>query len=251
VVDDVMAQAAFPGQDAIGKHLWIGLGNDPVRVIGVVAHVRYWGPAGDDRAQVRAELYYPFAQVPDGLLRRWSELMSIAVRTTGDPLTLAEPLRRELRGVGNDQVLYELNTMEQLAAASLARQRFLLLVFGIFAGLAILLACIGIYGVLSYLTGRRVPEIGVRMALGASAGEVTRMVLRQSLGMILLGIGAGAAGAFAAARLLQRLVDGAQSSRPSTYAATAAALAFAALAASLGPALRASRVDPMKALRED
>ena len=170
---------------------------------------------------------------------------------TGEGSRLETRLRRELRGVGNDQVLYELNTMGQLAAASLALQRFLWLVFGIFAGLAMLLACIGIYGVLSYLTGRRVPEIGVRMALGASAGEVVRMVLRQSFGMILAGIGAGAAGASAAARVLQRMVEGTQPAQPSTYAATAAALAFSALAASLGPALRASRVDPMKALRED
>ena len=102
-----MAQAAFPGEDALGKHIWINLGADPARVVGVVRHVRYWGPAGDDQARVRAQLYYSFAQVPDGLVRRWSELMSIAVRTTVDPLRVIEPLRRELRGAGNDQALYQ------------------------------------------------------------------------------------------------------------------------------------------------
>lgn len=251
VIDRVMAQAAFPGQRAVGKHLWIGLGSDPVTVVGVVGHVRYWGPAGDDQAQVRAELYYPFAQVPDALLRRWSELMSIAVRTSADPLAALEPLRRELRGVGNDQVLYETNTMEQLARASLGRQRFLLLLFGIFAGLAMLLACIGLYGMLAYLTTQRVPEIGVRMALGANMRQVVWMILRQSLGMAAAGIAAGAIAAIAAARVIERLVEGVQPSGVSTYALTAAILALAAFAASFLPARRAGRIDPIKALRQE
>src|SRR5580698_8745214 len=97
---------------------------------------------GDDRAPVRAQLYYPFAQVPDELVRRWSELMSIAVRTGPDPLSSLASLRREVRGATNDQVLYEVHTMEELASDSIGRQRFLLLLFGLFAGLAMLLACI-------------------------------------------------------------------------------------------------------------
>jgi predicted permease len=251
VIDDVMAQAAFPGEDALGKHLWINMGADPARVVGVVRHVRYWGPAGDDQARVRAQLYYPFAQVPDGLLRRWSELMSIAIRTTVDPLKIVEPLRRELRGAGNDQALYQINTMEQLVSDSLARQRFLLLLFGIFAGLALLLACIGIYGVLAYLTGQRIPEIGVRMALGATAREVMWLILRQSLGMISAGVVVGIAGALTAARLLQKLVEGMQPAALSTYTVTAAILVTAAVVASLVPARRASRVNPIRALRQE
>jgi len=177
--------------------------------------------------------------------------MSIAVRTGIPPANLAEPLRRAMRGAGNDQVLYEVHTLEQLASDSLARQRFLLLLFGIFAGLALLLASIGIYGVLAYLTGQRVPEIGVRMALGASAGKVMWLVLRQSLGMILLGVGAGTAAALAAGRVLQRLVEGMQPTGPSTIAMMIAILMAAALFASFLPARRASRVDPVRALRQE
>jgi len=200
---------------------------------------------------VRAQLYYPFAQVPGRLLRRWSELTSIAVRTSTDPLSLVGPLRRELRGATGDQVLYEINTMEQLASNSLARQRFLLLLFGIFAGLALLLACIGVYGVLAYLTNQRVPEIGMRMALGASACDVMRIVLGQSLWMISAGGMIGTAGAVTAGHLLQRLVDGMQPMEPLTFAIMTSVLFAAALFASFVPARRASRVDPTSALRQE
>jgi predicted permease len=251
VIDDVMAQQAFPGEDPIGKRLWLAIAPDPAIVVGVVGHVRQWGLAADDQSKFRAQLYYPFAQVPDGLVHRWSDLMSIAVRTSVDPMSVIEPLRKEIRGVTGDQVLYEINTFEQLATASLARQRFLLLLFGIFAGLALLLACIGIYGVLAYLTSQRVPEIGVRMALGATASGVMWMVLRQSLTMILAGIVVGVVGSFFATRSLVRLVEGVRSAEPSTFAAMIAVLAMAALFASFLPARRVSRVDPMKALRQE
>jgi len=220
-----------------------------------VGHVRHWGLASDDQAQVRAQFYYPFAQVPDPLVGRWSELMSIAVRTDIAPLNLVEPLRKELcsatGGVTGDQALYEVRTMEQLASASLARQRFLLLLFGIFAGLALLLACVGIYGVLSYLTGQRVPEIGIRMALGARARDVLWLVLRQSLGMIFIGVGLGSAAALVAGRLLHHLVDGMRPTEPLTFAILISVLVFAALFASFLPAHRASCIDPMSALRQE
>ncbi|HEX5226078.1 MAG TPA: ABC transporter permease, partial [Bryobacteraceae bacterium] len=251
VIDDVMAREAFGSDDPIGKRIWMGLGTAPRTVIGVVDHVRQWGLAADDQSTVRAQLYYPFAQVPDPLVRRWSELMSIAVRTSVDPLTVVEPLRAQVRGAGGDQVVYEIRTFEELAKASLARQRFLLVLFGAFAGLALLLASIGIYGVLAYLTSQRVPEIGVRMALGASATEVRWMVLRQSLVMTLSGVGVGILGAIAAGRVLMRLVEGVRSIEPIAFAAMIAVLVVAALAASFVPAHRASRVDPMKALRQE
>jgi len=251
VIDDVMAAQAFPGEDPIGRHVRIGIAPDPVTVVGVVGHVRQYGLAADDRASTRAQLYYPFAQVPDEYVRRWSELLSIAVRTGIDPLNLVEPLRQQVRGATGDQVLYEVNTFEQLASASLARQRFLLLLFGIFAALALLLATIGIYGVLAYLTSQRVPEIGVRMALGATAPSVMWLVLRQSLLMILAGVTLGTAAAWVATRSLVRLVEGVREAEPSTFAVMISLLVIAALGASLIPAQRASRVDPVKALRQD
>jgi ABC-type antimicrobial peptide transport system permease subunit len=250
VIDEVLAQHAFGRTEPVGKRLWVqAIG--PAQVVGVVGHVRHWGLAGDDQAKVREQIYYPFAQVPDPLMRFFSTIMSIAIRTSIPPLNVVEPLRQELRGATGDQSLYEVRTMEQLASGTLARQRFLLLLFAIFAGLALLLACIGIYGVLSYLTSQRVQEIGVRMALGASAGNVMRLVFRQSLGMILGGAGLGIAGAFAAGRLLQRLVAGVHAIEAGTFMAMTSVLVVAALFASFLPARRASRVDPMSALRQE
>jgi predicted permease len=250
VIDEVLARHAFGAQDPVGKRLFLqAIG--PTKVLGVVGHVRHWGLADDDRARVRAQIYYPLAQVPDTLLRQFSTFMSVAVRTTVPPLTLVEPLRRSMRGRSGDQALYEVRTMEQLADATLARQRFLSLLFSIFAGLALLLACIGIYGMLAYLTGQRVPEIGVRMALGASAADVVWLVLRQSLGMILLGALLGTAIAFAAGRVLERLVQGIGPAELSTFAIVIPVLMVAAVIASFVPALRATRVDPISALRQE
>ncbi len=250
VIDEVLAREAFGG-DALGKQLWLDLFEGPVTVVGIVGHVRQWGLAGDDDAKIRAQLYYPFAQVPDTALRRWSELMSIAVRTTGEPLSVLEPLRGALRGALNDQVLYEVRTLEQLDAASLARQRFLMVLFGVFAALALLLASTGIAGVLGYLTSQRVPEIGVRMALGASRSEVIRMVMRSSLGMVGSGMAVGAIAAVGAARVLAGTVEGMEGVDPLAFAGMLAVLLVAAMAASFAPALRASRVDPIRALREE
>jgi predicted permease len=251
VIDDVMAREAFPGDDPIGKHLWIGFPTDPVTVVGIVGHVRQWGLAGDDQSKIRAQLYYPFAQVPEPFVRRWSELMSIAVRTTVEPMSVLPSLRSEIHGPLNDQVLYEVHTLEELEAASIARQRFLMILFSAFAVLALLLASIGLYGVLAYLTGLRVPEIGLRMALGASAGEVMWLVLRHSLGMVLAGVIAGALAAAAAVRLLVQLVEGMRGADPATFALMVFVLIGAAMLASFLPARRASRIDPMKALRQE
>ncbi len=251
VIDEVMAREAFGNENPIGKYVWIDLGADPRRVIGVVGHVRHWGAADDSASMVRAQLYYPLAQVPDNLLRRWSELMSIAVRTGSDPLAVVEPLRRAVRGTGGDQVIYEIRTMEDLFRGSLAMQRFLMLLFATFAALALLLASIGLYGVLAYVTNRRVPEFGVRVALGATSGDIMRLVLWQSLAMLAGGIGIGLAGALFAAHLLEKLVAGMRANEPATFGLMVAVLAAATLAASILPARRAAGVDPMQALRAE
>jgi predicted permease len=252
VIDEVLARSAFGGADAVGRSLWIpDLHEGPIQVVGVVGHVRHWGLASDDQARVRAQVYYPFAQLPDRFVRRWSELMSIAVRTGVAPLNIVEPLRRAVRGTTGDQVVYEVRTMEELASGTMARQRFLLLLFSIFGVLALLLASIGIYGVLAYLTSRRVPEIGVRMALGASAAQVMQLVLGQSLVMVGIGVAVGSVAAFAAGRVLQRLVDGVTGIGPETFGGMIAVLVTAALVATYIPARRASRVDAMTALRSE
>jgi putative ABC transport system permease protein len=141
--------------------------------------------------------------------------------------------------------------MEQIASDSLVQHRTLMLLFGVFAGLALLLSCIGVYGVLAYLAGERVPEIGLRMALGASPGSIVRLVLSQSLWMVVGGVAVGVFGAFAAARLLQRYVIGIHSFEPATFVGMVALLVASALAASFIPARRAGKVDPLIALRHE
>jgi predicted permease len=252
VIDELLAQHAFGHQDAVGKTLRIpSISSDPVQIVGVVGHVRHWGLAGDDQSRVRDQIYYPFAQVPDPLLHLFSSFMSIAIRTNVPPLNLVESLQRNLRGVANDQVLYDVRTMEQLVNNSLSTQRFLLVIFFVFAGLALLLACIGIYGVLAYLMTQRVPEIGVRMALGATAGNVMWLVMRQSIAMILAGVGIGTIAALAAGRSLEHSVEGMHQMEPVSFAVMIPVLVAAALLASFIPARRASRIDPISALRQD
>jgi predicted permease len=252
VIDENFARHAFATPHAVGKSLWIpALSDRPIKIVGVVGHVRHWGLAGDDQSRVRDQMYYPFAQVPVAYLRFFSTIMSIAVRTKADPAGIAQPLSQALRGSAGDQAIYGVETLENLATASLARQRFLSLLFAIFAGVALLLACIGLYGVLAYLIGERVPEFGVRIALGASASDVVRLVLRQSFSMIVIGIAAGLLASIAAAQILRRTVEGMQPAQISTFALMIALLLATALLASFIPARRASRIDPVEALRQD
>ena len=251
VVDENLAWHAFGRRDVVGQHIWPWGGTVPVEIIGVVGHVRHWGLAADDQSRVHDQMYYPFAQVTGRFLHFFSSVMSITVRTRTSPLNIVEPLQRELRGPFGDQTLYEVRTMEQLVGASLARQRFLSLLFGIFAGLALLLASIGVYGVLAYLTGQRTSEIGVRMAMGASVREVMRQVLWQGLKMSVVGTGVGIVAALAAGRALQHIVQGMQPVSVATFGIMIPVLTLAALLASFVPARRASMVDPVKALRQE
>lgn len=250
VIDEVLAERAFGKDSPIGRQLWSNeFGADPVTVVGVVGHVRQWGLAADDQSAVRAQLYYPFAQLPDALVWRWSQLMSIAVRTEVDPETLVTPLRQAIFGEGRDQVLYQLSTFDSLAAASIAPQRFLLVLFGVFAAMALALACVGIYGVLAYLTRQRLPEMSVRIALGATAGAVRWLVLRHGVGLMLVGLILGVAGAIASERVLSSVVEGAEPQAVLSVAVAAPILLLAGVLASLIPARRASRANPATLLR--
>lgn len=250
VIDENMAHHAFAEEDPVGKVLWIpGLGDRPVQVIGVVGHVRHWGLAEDDLSRVHDQCYYPLAQVPDQLVRFFSSVLSVVVRTNVPPLNAVDVLQKQARGASADQTLYEVRTMEQLVTASLARQRFLLLLFAIFAGLALLLACVGIYSVIAYLTSQRVPEFGVRIALGAHSSDIIRLVLRESLAIILIGIGIGLLASFGSGRVLARLVPGAQTAQGLILAVVLPALILVALVACYIPARRAGKVDPVVSLR--
>lgn len=252
VIDENMARHAFGEEDPVGKHLWVpALGDRPVQVIGLVRHVRHWGLAADDLSRVQDQLYYPLAQVPDQLVRFFSSVLSVVVRTNVPPMSTVHALQKQARGATGDQTLYEVRTMEQLASASLARQRFLLLVFAIFAGLALLLACVGIYSVIAYLTGQRVPEFGVRIALGARSSDVVRLVLGESIAMIVIGIGIGLLASFGSGRILQRLVPGVQTAQGLILAVVLPALILAALFACYIPARRAGKVDPAVSLRAE
>jgi ABC-type antimicrobial peptide transport system permease subunit len=185
------------------------------------------------------------------LLHFFSSIMSIAVRTTVPPQAVADSMRRELRGTNGDQSLYQFRTLEQLASGSLAQQRLLMWLVGTFAGFALLLACVGIYGLLSYVIRTRVREFGVRMALGASAGEIRRLVLGRSATLIAAGVGIGACGAWMASRVMFQLVEGMRPPDLPTAVLMIGLLTGCALMASALPAYRASRVNVTRALRQD
>jgi len=250
VIDENLAHHGFGGEDPVGKILWIpAMGDKPVQIVGVVGHVRNWGLAADDLSTIQDQVYYPLAQVPDKLVRLFSSVISIVVRTDVPPLSRFQALQQQARGAAGDQTLYEVSTMEQLVGASLAKQRFLLLLFSIFSTLALLLACVGIYSVLAYLMSRRVPEIGVRLAMGANSSDIVRLVLRESLEIILAGAGIGLASSLASERLLRHLVPTVQTSQMSILPVILPAMIAVALFASYIPARRAAKVDPMVALR--
>jgi predicted permease len=250
VIDQNLARHAFGNENSVGKQLWIpAMGKAPIEVIGVVGHVRHWGLADDDQSQVQDQFYYPLAQVPDTLTRFFSSVMSVAIRTDAAPLSMLQTLQRQARGSTADQALYEAQTMEQLLSGSLALQRFLLWLFGIFSAVALCLACLGIYGVIAYLANERVPEFGVRMALGASTGNVMQLVVRQGLILTVSGAGIGVMMGVLAAKVLQRMVPGVAKAEPIVFCAMLSVLFATALLACYIPARRAAKVDPMVALR--
>ncbi len=249
VIDENLARHAFGGRNPIGQQIHIGLGNGPWTVVGVVGHVRYWGPAGDAAGQEQDEVYYAFRQLPDRYVARWSQLTSIAVRTAVPPTAVAAQVRQAVQQSG--AALYEVRTLTGLARETLAQQRFLLVLFSIFAALALLLAILGVYGVQAWLGEQRTPELAVRLALGARRAEIFWMLLCQELPVLGIGAAVGVGAAWAAGDLLRHAVAGVAPASAGTLAAAAALLVLAALAASLPPARRACRADPLATLRQE
>jgi putative ABC transport system permease protein len=177
--------------------------------------------------------------------------MSVAVRTTGDPLLMARPVREAIHSVDKDMPLSNVNSMDDLLESSLGQRRLSMILLGAFSAIAMLLASIGIYGVLAYSVTQRSRELGIRMALGAARGRVLRLVIGQGMVLALIGIAIGLVGAFALTRLLGAQLYSITPTDPGTFVGVSLLLAAIALVATLVPALRATRVDPVVALREE
>ncbi|HYK87641.1 MAG TPA: ABC transporter permease [Acidobacteriota bacterium] len=248
VIDEVMARHLFPGQDALGKQISIMI-LGPVRIVGVAGHVKHWGLDSDDTAKIRDQIYFPFLQVPDRFMSEGVVGLTLVLRSEPDPLSVVSAVRAQVAGPTADQPIYGVQSMEQVISGSLAERRLTMLLLIIFSSTALMLAAVGIYGVISYAVSRRTHELGVRMALGASRRNVLRLVVRE--GMLLAGIGtaAGMAAALPLTQFLTNLLYGVRPADPVTFAAVAFLLGAVALLACYVPAWRATRVDPMVALR--
>jgi predicted permease len=242
VIDSVLARTYFPGKEAVGQKITVGHWR-PARIIGVVSHVRHWG-LGDPDLYTQNQIYISFNQLPDESMLLFREDVTLVVRT---PLNIAA-------GVGaiQSEPVYEVRTMREIAARSMTPQRFPMLLLGTFAGLALLLASVGIYGAISYSAARRVREIGIRMALGARQPDIFRMVIAHGLKMALIGLGIGIAASLILGRLLSgfsTLLYGVSVWDPFTFAALSLVLTAVSLLACYVPARRAAKVDPILALR--
>jgi putative ABC transport system permease protein len=240
VINEALAKAAFPGQDPIGHSIYCGLDSlNPMKIVGVVGDIRQEGPAKPPQQ----EIYMPYQQHPMP-----ASDLSILVRTPFDPNALDGAMRNKVAKLSGD-VPVKFTTIEASLSENVATPRFRTLLLGVFAGLAVCLAMAGVYGVMSYVVGQRVNEIGLRMALGANPRDVLRLVLRQAAILTSAGIVIGLAGAAAATQLLTSMLFGVKPTDPLTYLAVVALLVGVALFASYVPARRAMSVDPMVALR--
>ncbi|HTB17741.1 MAG TPA: ABC transporter permease, partial [Bryobacteraceae bacterium] len=253
IINQAFARKYWPKGDPVGQRITIGKGlgpefEEPARqIIAIVGNVRETGLKGVDEPV----MYIPQSQVTDGLMKLANSVIPLSwiIQTAGDPSALSAGIQHEIRSVDNQLAASRIRTMQQVVSESTARQNFNMLLLTIFAGLALLLAAIGIYGLMSYTVEQRTQEIGIRMALGASRGDMLRLVVRQ--GMLLTGIGVviGLAASFGLNRLLANLLFGVKTTDPVTYLAVAAILVSVALLACYVPARRATKIDPLVALR--
>jgi putative ABC transport system permease protein len=242
IVSEELARRYWPGVDAVGKRLRTGTSDDwPwVTVVGVAANVRTRGPD----VPFQPELYIPYTQYPWLLSPRF-----LVVRTTADPLAMAPAVRRELLGLDETLPVSDVRPLELVAGEPAAQRRFLLALLGGFSAMALVLAGVGIYGVLAYTVSRRSHEIGIRVALGAARGDVVRLVLAQGSRIALVGLLGGLAGALVLTRGLATVLFEVSPTDPATFLVVAALLAGVVVLACFVPARRAARVDPAVALR--
>ncbi|HEX6908518.1 MAG TPA: ABC transporter permease [Terriglobales bacterium] len=250
VISQAMAKQFWPHEDALGKRLTLSFFPGIAReVVGVVGDVKM---DSLDMSQPRSTLYTPLAQMtlPPGEV--WHGFaMALVVRTANAPSSAAAAITNAVHQVDSAQPVMQVETMQAMVADSISQQRFTMLLLAAFGALALLLAAVGIYSVLSYSVRRRVREIGIRMALGAQIGDVLRLVVMEGMKPTLLGLVIGLAGALALGRVVSKLIYGVSAADPATFAAVSALLAVVALAASVIPAYRATRVEPVKTLREE
>jgi putative ABC transport system permease protein len=253
VIDSEMARIYFPSSDPIGQTLSAGFASmGPCIIVGVVGHVRHWGL--NEPAYARVQAYLPLAQDPDQWVQSNYASFSVMVRTPLEPATVMPAIKNAVYGTGSDQPVYHVETMQQMVSDSMSSERFPMILLGAFAGLALLLATLGIYGVISYSVAQRVREIGIRMVLGANRLDVFRMVIGQGLRLALAGLVIGALGALILTRLLSSfsgLLYGVSASDPVTFVTVSVGLAGVAILACYIPARRATRVDPMVPLRHE
>jgi putative ABC transport system permease protein len=242
VISESMAREFWPNENAVGKRMTLSFFPGKVReVVGVVGDIKFRGLASRESL---AMVYVPLAQ-----MTFWNQ--ALVVRTTGDPTNALSAITVAVHQIDSGQPVRDVRTLDAILAGSLSQQRFSMLLLAAFAALALVLAAVGIYSVLAYAVRRRQREIGIRMALGAQLGDVLKLVVAEGMMPTLIGIALGLAGALALSRVVASLIYGVSQSDPLTFVSVSALLATVALVASLIPAFRATKVDPMRALREE
>jgi predicted permease len=251
VIDEQFARLHFAGQNPIGQHVNLAILNQAAEIVGIVGHVKQWGLAEDAGSPVQAQFYMAISQTPEQFLPLLARGALFAVRTQGSPEIEMGVIRQAIAKINPEIVIYDAQTMDKIISNSLAARRFSMILLGIFAALALVLSCVGIYGVISYLAGQRTQEIGIRMALGAERYDVLKLILGHGATMALIGVAVGVAASLALTRLMAKLLYGVSAYDPLTFAAVTCLLVLVALAASYIPARRAMRVDPMVALRNE
>ena len=248
LIDEVFARKHFPNEDPLGKRLKLAVpGSESHEIVGVVRHVEHVGLDGQTPAQ--AELYFNFNQIPLQVLPRYVRRVNLLVRTNSEPLSLAAPVRNQISALDKDQAVFNVRTMEQALSRSVAARRFSMILLAVFAVVALALAAVGIYGVISYSVAQRTREVGIRMALGAQTRDVLKLVVREGLQLVVIGVAVGLVGALLLTRLMTTLLFAVTPTDWFTYATVAIGLVGVALLACYIPARRATRVDPLVALR--